>query len=213
MLNLDLTNNSRYGNLGEVFAAYAATVRPHAHREPLRAELLGSDNERCHEAEALTILQMIAGRKDDGVSYTCETDLTGEIPVSVIIRASCTQYFWWFGHEWKPWTEYYNPEKGCFDLYPYINPHGTDYRDGIRMTTLVDHKTGEILKDSEGRNFAVYGYLTWTCLRDEAERLFEQGFAFDFCQDGIPTTKLAHLGPKGCLIQNPATGKWRAAWS
>ena len=211
MLNLDLTNNSRYGNLGEVFAAYAVTVRPHAHREPLRAELLGSDNERCHEAEALTILQMIAGRVDDGVTYTCETDLTGEIPASVTIRASCTQHFWWFGNEYKPWTDFYDPKKGYFDLYPYINPHGTDYSRGIHLYSLTDHETGRVLTDSEGRNLAVYGYLKWTCLIDDAIRLFEQGVAFDFCTDGIPGTKLAHIGPKGCLKQDIRTGKWKAA--
>ena len=211
MLNLNLANNTRYGNLGEVFAAYVETVRPHAHREPLRAELLGSDNERCHEAVALTILQMIAGRKDDGVSYTCETDLTGEIPASVTIRASCTGHFWWFGRENRPLSEFYDQDKGYFDLFPYINPFGTDFSRGIHLYTITDHETGRILTDSEGRNLAVYGYMKWTCLIEYALRLFEQGVAFDFCTDGIPGTKLAHIGPKGCLIQNPRTGKWRAA--
>lgn len=212
MLNLNPANNKQYGNLGEVFAAYAATVRPHAHREPLRGELLGSDNERCHEAEALTILQMIAGRKDDGVSYTCETDLTGEIPASVTIRASCTKHFWWFGSEYKPWTDFYDQEKGYFDLFPHINPFGTDFSKGIRMTTIVDRQTGQVMTDKDGRNLAVYGYIKWSCLVPAALELFEAGKAFDFCQDGVPCEMLNHVGPKGCLRQNPKTGKWKATW-
>lgn len=208
-----MLNSPCYGNLGEVFAAYIQTVRLHAHREPLRALLIGAAGEKIYEAPALTVLQQIQERVDDGICYECETDLTGEIPVAVTIRATCSDYFWWHGHEPRKFEECYDWEKGYFDLYPLINPFGTDFSRGIHMTTIVDRKTGQIMQDKDGRNLAVYGYITWSCLVPEALELYEKGVAFDFCEDGVPGHKLAHVGPKGCLRQNPTTGKWRAAWN
>ena len=202
-----------YGNLGEVFSAYIQSVRPHAHREPLRALLIGAAGEKIYEAPALTVLQQIQKRVDDSICYECETDLTGEIPVAVTIRATCSDYFWWHGHEPRKFEECYDWEKGYFDLYPYINPFGTDFSRGIHMTTIVDRATGMVMQDKEGRNLAVYGYITWSRLVPAALELYEKGIAFDFCEDGVPGHKLAHVGPKGCLRQNPTTGKWRAAWN
>lgn len=202
-----------YGNLGEVFSAYIQSVRPHAHREPLRALLIGAAGEKIFEAPALTVLQQIQRRDDDGVCYSCETDLSGEIPTEVTIRATCSSYFWWHGREPRKFEDCYDWEKGYYDLYPHTNPFGTDFSRGIHMTTIVDHKTGKVMQDKNGRNLAVYGYIAWWCLADAAQELYEKGVAFDFCSDGIPSDKLAHLGPKGCLRQNPKTGKWRAAWN
>lgn len=202
-----------YGNLGEVFSAYIQSVRPHAHREPLRANLVGADGEKIYDAPALIVLQEIQLRTDDGVCYSCETDLSGEIPEEVTIRATCSDYFWWHGHEPRKFEECYDWEKGYFDLYPHINPFGTDFSRGIHMTTIVDRATGMVMQDKEGRNLAVYGYITWSCLVPAALELYEKGIAFDFCEDGVPGHKLAHVGPKGCLRQNPTTGKWRAAWN
>lgn len=202
-----------YGNLGEVFSAYIQSVRPHAHRKPLRALLIGAAGEKIYEAHALTVLQQIQERVDDGICYECETDLTGEIPVAVTIRATCSDYFWWHGHEPRKLEECYDWEKGYFDLYPHINPFGTDFSRGIHMTTIVDRATGMVMQDKEGRNLAVYGYITWSRLVPAALELYEKGIAFDFCEDGVPGHKLAHVGPKGCLRQNPTTGKWRAAWN
>lgn len=202
-----------YGNLGEVFSAYIQSVRPHAHREPLRALLIGAAGEKIYEAPALTVLQQIQKRVDDGICYECETDLTGEIPVAVTIRATCSDYFWWHGREPRKFEECYDWEKGYFDLYPHINPFGTDFSRGIHMTTIVDRATGMVMQDKEGRNLAVYGYITWRRLVPAALEMYEKGIAFDFCEDGVPGHKLAHVGPKGCLRQNPTTGKWRAAWN
>ena len=206
------SKNRSFCALGEIFAAYVQTVRPHAHREPLRVKLVGTDGQVIYETDALIVLGQIEKRKDDGVSYTCETDISNQIPESVTVRASCSGYFWWHGHEPRKFEECYNDEKGYFDLYPHTNPFGTDFSKGIRMTTIRNHETGEILKDSEGRNLAVYGYIAWHLLKEAALELYEKGIAFDFCEDGIPCGKLAHLGPKGCLRQEVKTGKWRAAW-
>lgn len=207
-----MLNSPCYGNLGEVFAAYIQTVRPHAHREPLRATLVGTSGEKIYDSYALAILEQIQKRIDDGVCYTCVTDLSGAIPAEVMITATCSRHFWWFGREpWK-FEECYDSEKGYFDLYPHINPFGTDFSKGIRMTTIVDRQTGQVMTDKDGRNLAVYGYIKWSCLVPAALELFEAGRAFDFCQDGVPSEMLNHVGPKGCLRQNPKTGKWRAAW-
>lgn len=207
-----MLNSSCYGNLGEVFAAYIQTVRPHAHREPLRATLIGASGEKIHDSSALALLKQIQKRNDDGVCYTCVTDLSGAIPAEVTIRATCSRHFWWYGHEPRKFEDCYDWEKGYFDLYPHINPFGTDFSNGIRMTTIVDRQTGQVMTDKTGRNLAVYGYITWSRLVPAALELFESGVPFDFCQDGVPCEKLAHVGPKGCLRQNPNTGKWRAAW-
>lgn len=213
LIHSSVFTSACYGNLGEVFSAYIQSVRPHAHREPLRALLIGAAGEKIYEAHALTVLQQIQERVDDGICYECETDLTGEIPVAVTIRATCSDYFWWHGHEPRKFEECYDWEKGYFDLYPHINPFGTDFSRGIHMTTIVDRATGMVMQDKEGRNLAVYGYITWSRLVPAALELYEKGIAFDFCEDGVPEHKLAHVGPKGCLRQNPATGKWRAAWN
>lgn len=204
-------NSSCYGNLGEVFFAYIQTVRPRAHREPLKANLVGVDGERIYDATALTVLQQIQRRTDDGVCYSCETDLSGEIPTEVTIRATCSGYFWWHGQEPRKFEDCYDWEKGYFDLYPHINPFGTDFSAGIRLTTIVDRATGMVMQDKEGRNLAVYGYIAWNRLKPAAIELYEKGVAFDFCEDGVPCHKLAHAGPKNCLRQNLKTGKWRAA--
>lgn len=207
-----MLNSLCYGNLGEVFAAYIQTVRPHARREPLQAILVGASGEKIYDSSALIVLEQIQKRIDDGVHYTCVTDLSGAIPAEVTIRATCSWHFWWHGREPRKFEECYDWEKGYFDLYPYINPFGTDFSKGIRMTTIVDRKTGQVMTDKDGRNLAVYGYIKWSCLVPAALELFEAGKAFDFCQDGIPCEKLAHVGSKGCLRQNPKTGKWKAAW-
>lgn len=205
-------NSPTYGNLGEVFTAYIYTVRKHAHREPLRATLISSAGEHIHEATAITVLKMILNRRNDGICYNCETDLTGNIPAKIVIRATCSSHFWWHGCEPKKFEDCYDWEKGYYDVYPHSDPHGTDFSRGTHMTTIVDRETGQIMKDKNGRNLAVYGYVAWGYLKDDAVELFEAGKAFDFCEDGVPHMKLAHCGPKGCIRQNPKTGKWKAAW-
>lgn len=205
-------NSSRYGNLGDVFAAYIQTVRPHAHREPLRVNLVGTTGEKIYEAPAMTVLQQIQKRVDDGICYDCETDLSGEIPAVVTIRTTCSRHFWWHGEEPRKFEECYDWQKGYFDLYPHMNPFGTDFSKGIRLTTIIDRQSGLVMTDKDGRNMAVYGYIKWSCLVPAALELYEKGVAFDFCEDGVPVHKLAHVGPKGCLRQNPKTGKWEAAW-
>ncbi len=211
MNNTKSTNNLKiFGNLGEVFAAYIQTIAPRSHREPLRAELLSKDGDVCMEATALTVLKMISKRKGDGISYTCESDFSDHIPKAVKIRTNCSRHYWWNGTEDRPWTSCYDQTKGYFDLYPYTNPFGTDFSKGIHLTYISDPKTGEVLKDNEGRNLAVYGYLKWSLLVPAAVELFQRGIGFDFMEDGARITELAHVGSEGCLKQNPKTGKWRS---
>lgn len=210
-------NPQHYGNLGGIFAAYTHTIRPHAHREPLKAKLLSKDGYIIHHTDALLVLKWIGQRNDDGVTYTCTTDLSGEIPKEVIIQASCTEWFWRFGVERRPKDEHYDISKGYFD-YTYREIH-----DGMRkwryvMNTITDHKTGEILKDEHGRNLAVLGFCRWDVLLENAIELFNKGVAFDFCSDGVPHHKIAHALEGGAdLVQDAKTGKWKkkggCAWA
>lgn len=212
MDNINLSFNSKnYHNLGEILSAYIYTIRSHSHREPLKAVIVFSDTQKIYSGfDALVALKQIQSRKNDGVEYECVTDLSGEIPETVIIKASCSEYFYWHGHERRKFDECYNEEKGYFDVYPYNCPFGTDFSKGTYLTTIVDHKTGEILKDEKERNLSVYGYIAWSNLISHAEKLYKDKVAFDFLVDGIPQRKLGHVGPRTNLIQNEKTGKWRA---
>lgn len=210
--NKNNLTDSCYGNLGDVFIAYLHTVRPHAHREPLRVKLVDTNDKVISWTDALIVLNHIAERKNDGVQYWCETELNGEIPETVIARVSCTEYYWRRGENPRPFAEKYDYEKGYYDLFPHNDPFDYICHKPMTLTTICDHNTGEIMKDSEGRNLAVYGWLAWSSLVPAALELYEKGAAFDFCDNGVPGDKLAHIGPKGCLRQNPKTGKWRAAW-
>lgn len=197
---------------GEIFVAYTKTIKPKAHRDPLRANLIGINNEELYgEVDALILINWISRRREDNLIYTLETNLENEIPKVVTIRVNCGNYFWWHGRDPINFLDTYDEEKGYFDC-PYESPFGTDFSQGVHLYELRDHNTGEILKDENGRNLAAHGYLCFHYLKDEAIKLFEAGKTFDWLTDGERGYKLGHCGPKGCLKQNTKTGKWHAAW-